>query len=143
MGTFSYEHPVIKLRKKKNGEMGLFATRKIKKGEITSISAGMVLPLREVKKSKYYTHYGYFLEKGFFLVPFTKELDSNWFMNHSCNPNTGGTEALTNYALRDIKKGEEITYDYTKDYTGYKDYKPFRKFKCKCGSKNCKKVIWF
>jgi SET domain-containing protein len=55
-------------------------------------------------------------------------------INHSCNPNCE-TEDHENYiwiqALRDIKKGEEITYNY-----GY-DLDNFREHRCKCGSKNC------
>ena len=36
------------------------------------------------------------------------------------------------FALRDIKKGEELSYDYGFGYD--KDYK---QFVCKCGAKNC------
>lgn len=55
------------------------------------------------------------------------------YVNHSCDPNT---EVINNcdVALRDIKKGEEITSDYSKD-------KLARHFKCNCGSRNCKKNI--
>ncbi len=57
------------------------------------------------------------------------------FINHSCEPNC---EAV-NYddaeiwieAIRDIKKGEELTYDYGFD-------EPDEYFPCYCGSKNCR-----
>ena len=39
-------------------------------------------------------------------------------------------------ATRDIKKGEEVTYDYAMTDADY-DYS----FKCNCGSKDCRKVI--
>jgi uncharacterized protein len=39
-------------------------------------------------------------------------------------------------AIRDIKKGEEITYDYATSET-LNNWK----MECKCGSKNCRKII--
>ena len=57
-------------------------------------------------------------------------------INHSCAPNC---EVLDSYkrqiwvtAMKDIKKNEELSYDYGFGYdSDYKDHK------CKCGSKNC------
>lgn len=61
------------------------------------------------------------------------------FVNHSCNPNTAviinGTSAWL-IALRTIAKDEEITFDYAT--TMYNDPQTFS---CKCGEKNCRKVI--
>ena len=57
------------------------------------------------------------------------------YINHSCNPNCevdiikGKIWIL---AIQDIKKGDELSYDYGFGYD--EDYKQFR---CKCGSKNC------
>src|SRR3989344_2926424 len=59
------------------------------------------------------------------------------YINHSCNPNTyvktksGIRQVL---AMRDISKGDEITYDYSinGDNEGT--------FECRCGSKNCRKI---
>ena len=56
------------------------------------------------------------------------------FVNHSCDPNT----FLHNFcgiAKRDIKKGEEITEDYSKENN------PDFRLECKCGSKNCKGIV--
>ncbi len=55
-------------------------------------------------------------------------------INHSCNPNaetdvTKGHIWIT--ALRDIKKGEEISYDYGYDFENWADHP------CQCGSENC------
>lgn len=59
-------------------------------------------------------------------------------INHSCSPNSGikihGKKAIL-IAIRNIKKNEEITCDYstiTNDNW---------KMKCRCESKNCRKVI--
>ncbi len=56
------------------------------------------------------------------------------FINHSCDPNCE-TEIdngkIWIIAIRDIKEGEEINYDY-----GY-DLEDFENHPCKCNSKNC------
>ena len=56
-------------------------------------------------------------------------------INHSCDPNcevTGTGLKLWISAIKDIKKGEELSYDYGFSYD--KDYK---QFPCKCGMANC------
>ena len=65
------------------------------------------------------------------------DVDYNFakFINHSCNPNCevdGKGLKLWISSIRDIKKGEELSYDYGFGYD--EDYK---QFPCKCGSKNC------
>jgi len=59
------------------------------------------------------------------------------YINHSCNPNTfvktiNGVRRVL--AMRDIKIGEEITYDYIMN--SYND----GTFRCNCGSKNCRGI---
>ncbi|MDP0491938.1 MAG: SET domain-containing protein-lysine N-methyltransferase [Verrucomicrobiota bacterium JB023] len=55
-------------------------------------------------------------------------------INHSCDPNC---EAYTEedrifiYAKRDLKKGEELSFDYGFDLECYEDHP------CRCGSDNC------
>lgn len=59
------------------------------------------------------------------------------FINHSCEPNTY-LRVLRNrvefYALRTIKKGEELSCDYGE--THHEGTLP-----CKCGAKNCRGFI--
>jgi len=57
------------------------------------------------------------------------------FVNHSCNPNSGLKNSTTLVAIRDISKGDEITFDYS---TCVGDE---WKMKCLCKSKNCRKII--
>lgn len=56
------------------------------------------------------------------------------YVNHSCNPNTA-IKNFSDVAIRDIKKGEEITSDYSNDL------EINEKIVCNCGSLNCKKII--
>jgi SET domain-containing protein len=59
------------------------------------------------------------------------------YINHSCDPNTY-MRVLKNrvefYALRNIRKGEELSCDYGE--THHEGTLP-----CKCGAENCRKFI--
>jgi uncharacterized protein len=56
------------------------------------------------------------------------------YINHSCDPNCR-YKRIENHiwivSFRNIKKGEELSYDYGYDLEEYKNHP------CKCGSKNC------
>jgi len=55
-------------------------------------------------------------------------------INHSCDPNCEAwteEDQIVIYALRDIKEGEELTFDYGFDIESYEDHP------CLCGSDNC------
>jgi SET domain-containing protein len=41
------------------------------------------------------------------------QLTPAWYLNHSKKPNVASDKDYKFYALRDIKKGEELTADYT------------------------------
>ncbi len=41
------------------------------------------------------------------------ELTPSWYLNHSTKPNVAADEDYRFYAIRNIKKGEELTVDYT------------------------------
>ena len=57
-------------------------------------------------------------------------------LNHSCEPNCGIKDLFKIVAMRDIKSGEEITWDYemTED-------NPNWRMRCRCGSDQCRKNI--
>ena len=55
--------------------------------------------------------------------------------NHSCDPNTQYS-GLNVIAKKEIKKGEELTLDYTSFLNN-----EMESFICNCGAPNCKKVI--
>lgn len=56
------------------------------------------------------------------------------YVNHSCEPNIEEREHA-GYALRAIKKGEELTMDY--DKAAYLD----EPLICSCGAKNCRGMV--
>ena len=56
------------------------------------------------------------------------------YINHSCSPNVYDKNKKV-YTMKSIKKGDELCFDYS--ISGIDDWK----MKCKCGSKNCRKII--
>ncbi len=67
------------------------------------------------------------------------------YVNHSCEPNTWcefrrlGKQELI--ALRQIRRGEEITYDYSLQAVDSIDGRNPWTIRCRCGSKSCRKLI--
>ena len=56
------------------------------------------------------------------------------YINHSCDPNCESDikkDRVWIYAVRDIKEGEELTYNYGYDLDDY-EHRP-----CECGAKTC------
>jgi SET domain-containing protein len=58
------------------------------------------------------------------------------YSNHSCNPNCGINPAFEMIALRDIRAGEELFWDYSTSML-----ERHWTMKCACGEKNCRKNI--
>lgn len=121
---------------------GIFAEKPIKQGEVISVWGGFIITQNEyghLSKScfKNIEDYATKIADGFYLVSSKKGgLEDDDFFNHNCSPNAGIKGHLLMVAMRDIAKGEEVTYDYAMTDADY-NYS----FRCNCGSKNCRKVI--
>ena len=67
------------------------------------------------------------------------------FINHSCEPNC---EAVTRgrrvwiYALRDIQRGEELTYDYSLIGDDENLEKQAARYPCHCGAPTCRGTLF-
>lgn len=127
-------------RKSKIHKCGVFAKNNIKKGELVAIWGGYILTASEVEKlPKFILEFGYPVQihDNFYLGPKNKkDLDDSEMFNHSCDPNVGVKGQNILVARRNIKKGEEVCFDYeTTDSLELV-------FDCKCGAKNCRKKIY-
>ena len=129
---------LYKIQKSNIDNKGLYASQKIKEGTKIIYYKGKLITKKETERNPKYDN-----EKAIYLfnVNSRYDLDGDFeyntarLINHSCNPNcevAGKGLKLWIFALRDIKKGEELSYDYGFGYD--KDYK---QFVCKCGAKNC------
>ncbi len=56
--------------------------------------------------------------------------------NHRCDPNTGIRKRSEMFAIKDIKPGDEITFDYSTTIAPT-DWR----MECRCGAEKCRKVI--
>lgn len=120
--------------------LGLFAKRDIKKGTVVVAWGGRVITKKEISSlpKEISDHYALELHPGFYLAE-TKlsDLDSSDFVNHSCNPNCLIIKRFIMKAKKNIKKGEELTADFSSQRCSGK------KLICRCGAQNCKKVVYF
>ena len=114
--------------------IGIFAKENIKKGEIIASFEGKIISKNEADLL-YNGGFDYMLQishASFLLLE-----DDSKYINHSCNPNTGflnkNGELLS---IRDIKKGEEITFDYSTN-----ENTDFLIEQCRCNSIYCRKTI--
>lgn len=111
---------------------GLFCKRDIKKGEIIFKFIGKLITFKQTIEAA--DEFGYPLQIGDNLYINLEE--PMRFINHSCNPNTGIINDINLIALRDMKKGEEIYFDYSTSMD--EDYWVMQ---CMCGEANCRKTI--
>ena len=133
----------VKVKTIKNKGKGIFALKDFKKGEHILDITGEVIetenPLDYPEEIR--EHWGPMGKKGN-KFRFIKPEEPWMYMNHSCDSNAGIIDDRKLIASRDIKKGEEITVDYsTLDIESLTQGKEQLVMKCKCGSKNCRKII--
>ena len=129
---------LYKIGPSKINNKGLFAKYNIKKGTKIINYIGKIITKKETEQNPKFDN-----DKAIYLYNLTNkyDLDGDFsynkarLINHSCEPNcevTGSGLKVWVYAIKDIKKNEELSYDYGFSYD--KDYK---QFPCKCGAKNC------
>ncbi|WP_193930064.1 SET domain-containing protein-lysine N-methyltransferase [Gloeocapsopsis crepidinum] len=112
---------------------GLFAKKDIRVGENILIFTGGIIDFDQaILKAPPYEGDALQIGKSIYvnLEP------PGRFVNHSCDPNAGIKNDIELVALRNIKAGEEIYFDYST--TMDEDYWSLQ---CGCGSINCRKVI--
>lgn len=133
-------------KKSKIHGMGVFASRDIPKGEYVFEYVGEKITKKESDERADRLLESYEEDKeqnpGVFIFTLNKryDIDGNvpWntarWINHSCDPNCESDiedGQIWIKSIRDIKKGEEIVYNYGYDVENYEDHP------CWCGSKRC------
>tara|TARA_Y200000002_G_C22187400_1_gene457750 strand:- start:79 stop:537 length:459 start_codon:yes stop_codon:yes gene_type:complete len=129
---------LYKIKKSKIDKNGLYANRDIKSGTKIIEYKGKIISVKQTEIDPKFDN-----SKAIYLFNLNKRYDLDGdhdfniarLINHSCNPNCevfGRGLKVWVYAMKNIKKGEELSYDY-----GFSFDESFRQFPCKCGSKNC------
>ena len=129
-----------KFIRKKSGinNWGLFAGQNFKEGDKVIEYKGKKYTHKQAEEDDRFDNskaiYLFTLNKKTVLDGDTKSNTAK-YINHSCDPNCEVDiikGKIWIIAEKNIKKGDELSYDY-----GFGYDKDFRQFPCKCGSKNC------
>ena len=136
------------VKKSKTHGHGIFAARKIPEGTNILEYKGNRIRHEEADEihptnpdDPFHTFF-FSLSCGKVIDGGQKGNDAKWF-NHSCGPNCEaqenqkGTKVYV-VALRDIKKGEELTYDYGLVLDGRITKKRREEYQCLCGTPECR-----
>ena len=129
---------LYKIKKSKIDNRGLYAAKNIKKDAKIIEYKGKIITVKETETNPKFDN-----DKAIYLFNLNKkyDLDGDFkyntarLINHSCDPNCevdGVGLKLWIYAVKDIKKNDELTYDY-----GFSFDKDYKDFPCRCGTKKC------
>ena len=129
---------LYKVKKSNIDNKGLCANQDIKKGTKIIQYRGKIITRKKSEEDPKFDN-----DKAIYLFNLNKryDLDGDFkyntarLINHSCNPNCevkGAGLKIWVYAIKDIKKNEELSYDY-----GFGFDEDFKNYPCKCGSRNC------
>ena len=129
---------LYKVKKSNIDKRGLYASKNIKPREKVIEYVGKLITKKETKENPKFDN-----SKAIYLFNLNNryDLDGDFtyntarLINHSCNPNceveSKGLKLWIS-SIRDIKKNEELLYDY-----GFSFDENYKEFPCKCGSNNC------
>ena len=117
---------------------GLFSKEFISKGEIVSISGGIIINKDDFEKLKSQDlDYAYHITDDFLICPLNpSDPSDDWRMNHCCEPNCGLDGNIVFIAIKDIQKDEELTYDYCMTETN-----PNYKMNLFCDKSTCRGIL--
>lgn len=140
--AFSWINPKLKVGNAEECGKGVFSKVDIPKDEVLAIFGGYVLDIKdEANLPEPLNDYGLQIHERFVLGIMKKsEIFDTDFFNHSCEPNAGFKGQIFLVAMKNISKGEEITFDYAMvlhSVLGLDSYK----LKCLCKRKGCRGIV--
>ncbi len=111
--------------------LGLFAAENIKKGDFVIEYKGKLISNEKANKLK--TRYLFELDENYTIDGSSRDNLAR-YINHFCKPNLEAdivAGKIVFFALKNIKEGEELGFDYGEEY--FKDF--ISKKGCKCPAK--------
>lgn len=118
----------------------MYAGQNIKKGQVIHLLYGDIVSFDECIER---IRAGSEAQDDSLQVGFELDMileDMGHFFNHSCDPNAGVRKISELIAIKDIKRGEEITFDYSSTI-GPNVTSEVWTMECLCGSRNCRKLV--
>lgn len=110
---------------------GLFAKVNFKRGDLIFTWEGVL------KKGRFPCYVGsrwLQIEKFQWISPLRN--NPGWYINHSCSPNSGIRNSVKIVAMKNIRRGEEVTFDYSTSESENGWY-----LICHCENKDCRRII--
>jgi SET domain-containing protein len=145
-----YRDPPFLVRRSKIQGRGAFATRAIKRGariieytgeRITHAEADV----RYDDLAMRHHHTMLFSLDDVYCIDAAREGNDARYINHSCEPNCEAIQEgdrVFIFALRNIKEGEELTYDYRYEFDHTMRWSVARRiYPCHCGAPSCRGTI--
>jgi len=115
------------------GGYTVIAKEPIAKGELIVVWSGTLVDSSELASlPANVKRHSLQVEDDHYLVSLT-DCEPPDYVNHSCAPNAGLSGQIGLIAMRDIRAGEEVTYDYAMS-----DGSPYDEFDCCCGAEQCR-----
>jgi len=111
---------------------GIILDQNVKKDETTFVFLGRESTLT----SGDWFHGPNWLQVGYAKWIEPRSGSAGKYLNHSCSPTAGVHGRNKIVAMRNLKKGEEVTIDYALSETY-----PLWHMRCHCKAKNCRKVV--
>lgn len=113
---------------------GVFVSEPVKAGEVITQIDGKVVK-RHIRTEKGSARFANWIGmgEGVWLNPNKTKFR---FLNHSCKPSAAIVDGHQLIALKDLKEGDEVTFDYSLTDTDVN-----WRMECSCGAENCRKVI--
>ncbi|KAF0101379.1 MAG: nuclear protein SET [bacterium] len=135
----SWTHP--KLAKHRFGGArgtGVIALAPIRRGELLSRFGGYVMTFEEfLRLPPALQEIPYQIADDLLFGPISRQgLTVSEYYNHSCDPNAGFRDSMTLVAMRTIRPGEEVAFDYCMCVSTC-----LFDFNCSCGTPACRKRV--
>ena len=117
---------------------GLFAIDSLRQGELVAVKGGHVMD--RATRDRVALMLGpaeIQIADDLFIGPVRAEerQDAMMYLNHACEPNVVVRGQIVFVALRNIEKGEELTFDYAT--TDDDDWE----MECRCGAAACRRLV--
>ncbi len=137
------QRQAIEVRQSRVHGVGVFATKSIRKGTRIIEYTGKRILWNDVPDKVDDTHTFLFgLADGIHVIdPTIGGSDARW-INHSCQPNCEAIEEKDErifiYALRHLRPGEELFYDYALEMDEPRTKESENESACNCGNSSCR-----
>jgi hypothetical protein len=115
---------------------GVYAVESVREGELVAVWGGRIVSQGEAQAlPPEIRRYVVQVEETQFLAPL-EPIDAAELINHCCQPNCGLSGQIALVALRPIRPGEEITFDYATT-----DSSEFLCFSVSCAKSPCRRRL--